>query len=155
MQPSCREQRSWNNKGTHRIVPGHKKHHEQKEHHTITRTRGGWDKDGGPLGEEPEYIRLPPEVRILEHAHVPGTPSFTIRGVIENAGATEWTGTSIEAVIKAGGAQMNRCDPQIDGKFPPKSRRAFQIECYGVSGSDVPDNISYELSVRYARKRPG
>lgn len=115
----------------------------------------GWDKEGGPLGEEPEYIRLPPEVRILEHAHVPGTPSFTIRGVIENAGATEWTGTSIEAVIKAGGAQMNRCDTQIDGKFSPKSRRAFQIECYGVSGSDVPDNISYELSVRYARKRPG
>ncbi len=115
---------------------------------------GNWSQLGGSLAEEPEFISLPPNVRIVEHSHIAGTPMYTIRGVIENASSTEWVGVSIEAAIKAGGAQVNTCDTRIDGKFSTKSQRAFQIECYGVAGSDTPDNLNYELSVRSARKKP-
>jgi len=115
---------------------------------------GNWGQFGGPLAEEHEFISLPPNVRIVAHAHIPGTPMYTVRGVIENTGVNEWVGVSIEAAIKAGGAQVNTCDTRIDGKFPGRSRRAFQIECYGVAGNNTPDNLSYELSVRSAVKHP-
>lgn len=104
---------------------------------------------------EIDYIQLPEEVRVVEHETVLGTPNLTIRGVIENFGKEEWLDVSVHAAVFAGEAQVNSCDRNIGGKLGPGKRAAFQIECYGISGSNLPENISYKLSVRHARIKAG
>jgi hypothetical protein len=111
-----------------------------------------WDSIKSPIAPEPEFVRLPPEIRIAEHSRVLGTPSFTIRGVVENLGKTEWSDVSVKATITAGTAQVNTCETDVDGVLGAGARRAFQIECYGVAGSDTPPNLGYRLIVANAER---
>jgi uncharacterized protein (TIGR02588 family) len=102
------------------------------------------DKDSMP---ELEYTRLPGGFSVVEHSVVKGRPSFTIRGRVKNSSAETWQQVRLSADIKAGDALVNQCETEIHGDFPPSSERSFEIECYHVSGSNLPDNISYQLSV--------
>lgn len=111
-----------------------------------------WNGSGGP---EVDYIQLPENVRVIEHGVVKGTPSLTVRGVIENFGSEEWLDVSVQASIFAGDAQVNSCERNIGGKLGPGERSAFQVECYGVAGSNLPDNITYKISVKHARIKAG
>jgi hypothetical protein len=106
-----------------------------------------FDDPAAAFAPRTEIVRLPPEIAIAEHDRVAGTPYFTIRGVIENTGGNEWSDVMVKATILAGGAQVNDCDTRLDGKLQPMSRRAFQIECYGVAGTAVADALTYDLII--------
>ena len=108
--------------------------------------------DDHPSPKDLDYIQLPPGVTVIEHSQVQGTPSFTIVGVVENSSKTSWQSVSIAADILAAGVKVNSCETDLDDDFPPNARRAFKIECYGVSGTNVPSVVSYRVSVTSAGK---
>lgn len=99
-----------------------------------------------------ERIKLPTDLRIGSHERVEGTPNLTIVGVVENAGASAWSNASIEAEVLADGARVNECHATVNGAIPPGTRRAFQIECWNVSGTNLPESIGYRLQVSSALK---
>jgi hypothetical protein len=102
------------------------------------------DKESMP---ELKYTRLPGGFSIVEHSVAQGRPSLTIHGRVKNNSTKAWQQVSLSADIKAGDALVNQCETDVRGDFPPSSERSFEIECYHVSGSNLPDNISYQLSV--------
>jgi len=103
--------------------------------------------DGG------EFVGMPPDLVITENERVFGVPSFTIQGLVENRGNEDWTDVRIEALVLAGGAQVNECASRLNGLLATKSRRAFKIECDGVAGSVAPDVVTYTLNINSAFRR--
>lgn len=98
-----------------------------------------------------DWVNRPAGIVITEHDRVPGTPTLTIRGVLANESERTWREVSIDASILAGQAQVNECDATVRGMLAPGERRAFQLECYGVSGSVDPDLVTYQLEVVHGR----
>jgi hypothetical protein len=96
------------------------------------------------------YTHFPKDVRITHFYQVPGMPELTIRGSVENTGTTIWKQVVIEASIRVGGTLMNRCETDVFGSFPSHATREFQIKCFNVAGSNLPNNTSYELVVSSA-----
>lgn len=99
-----------------------------------------------------DYTRLPGGLSVVKHSVVQGRPSFTILGSVRNNSTETWQQVSLTADIKAGGALVNQCETDIRGDFPPSSERSFEMVCSHVSGANLPDNISYQLSVVSAGK---
>ena len=106
--------------------------------------------DAAPSERELETAQLPPGLVIEEHSRVDGTPYFTIRGVVANSGTENWQRARLTATIKAGEAAVNECDTVVRGGIKPGARRAFLVECYGVAGTNTPDNLRYEILVQSA-----
>ncbi len=97
-------------------------------------------------------VENPPGVRIVQHARVPETDQFTVQGVVQNYAVTEWASVSIVMTVKVAGEKMNRCEGMILDDMPTGSRRAFQLECEGTTGINVPGNTRYEVSIASARQ---
>lgn len=98
-------------------------------------------------------VSKPTGLRISEQARVADTELFTVQGVIENQGSSEWAQVSIEATVSVAGAKVNRCRDMIYGKISPRTRHAFQIECAETPGTGLPANTDYKVSITSARKR--
>ena len=94
-----------------------------------------------------EFTPHPLGLIISEHEKVEGVPDFTVRGIVENETSTTWTRMHVEVAILAGSAQVNTCERQVWGEFAPGDRRAFQVECFDVTGENLPDNVSYSVAV--------
>nr|CAP48022.1 putative integron gene cassette protein [uncultured bacterium] len=107
------------------------------------------DKSSFP---ELQYTNFPAGLIVIRHSVVQGRPSFTIRGSVKNTSSETWQRVSLIVDIRAGDALVNQCENDIRGEFLPDTERAFEIECYRVSGSNLPDNVSYHVAVKSAGK---
>ncbi|QSX79377.1 hypothetical protein [Agrilutibacter solisilvae] len=108
---------------------------------------------GDPVPKDLVYVRLPGDLKVTRHLKVAGRPHMTIQGVVQNTGRTTWETVNVEVAVKAGGALVNQCDSDIRGVFLPGESRTFEISCFYVAGSGLPDNISYEIAIRSAGKQ--
>ena len=97
--------------------------------------------------ERKGLVELPADFQIKEHAQVSGLEKFTVRGKLFNAGTSTWYAPTIQATIKAGRATMNSCSTIVDAWFNPNDELWFTLSCDGVTGTDLPDNVTYELVV--------
>lgn len=100
----------------------------------------------------PQYVKHPPGLRVVQHALVPGTDVFTVQGIVQNESTTEWESVFLEMAVKVAGKKVNKCTGNIGARMAAGSRRAFQIECEQTTGTDVPENTRYEVSITSARK---
>lgn len=108
--------------------------------------------DREPSSPDLKYIQLPDGLRVIAHSVIPGRPTLTIRGAIENTSSNTWQQITVVADIKASDVQVNQCEADIRGPLAPREKRSFQINCYNVSGSNLPANISYTLGISVAGK---
>lgn len=104
----------------------------------------------GLFSTREDFVRFPPGLTIVEHERVAGQPHLTVRGTVQNAGPSEWTSVMVEASIKCGVAQVNKCDTEIRGKFRAGERRAFEIICDEAASDNTPENLGYEVQVTEA-----
>lgn len=109
-----------------------------------------WNRGPGASTDD-QWVDHPAGLVVAESQRIEGTPTLTIQGVVENRGDRIWSQVSVEATILAGAAQVNQCEESTRGPIAPGERRPFQIECFKVAGSGLPDNIRYQLSVASAR----
>ena len=115
---------------------------------------GYWDSGTGTGADQidPAYVKDPPGFRIAQHAQVDGVERFTVQGIVENESANTWYAVEIAITPRIGQAQISQCESTIYGKFLPKSRRAFQIECAHTTTPNLPQPVTYGLRVLSARK---
>jgi hypothetical protein len=97
--------------------------------------------------EEETWVELPNEVTIVNHAIKPNAVKFTIVGEIRNNSSYDWKRIWIEADIFAGTALVNSCDESFRD-IPANATRPFELQCYDTAGTNLPDNIRYEVRVR-------
>ena len=92
------------------------------------------------------YVDMPSGFEFQNHKILEGEPKFTIEGELINTQDIEWANVQLEARIYAGSAYMTYCRNSFDyvGK---KSSRNFRLGCRETSGINLPENISYKLSV--------
>ena len=95
----------------------------------------------------------PPGLRVVQHARVVDTDQFTVQGVVQNFGTTEWIVTAIEVTVSVAGKKVNKCEGMLFEDMRPGSRRAFQVECNETSGINLPEDTRYDVSIVSARKR--
>jgi hypothetical protein len=110
-------------------------------------------ESGKTRGSEPEEIVDPPGLTITQHARIGDVDRFSVQGVVENQGDVEWTLVRLQLKVKVGGITFSTCGDGIFGRVPPKSRQPFRITCEETSGSGLPVNTTYEVSVKSATKR--
>ncbi len=89
----------------------------------------------------------PPGLAITNHSTRPNMGQLTIVGEIENRSAFDWDTVWITAKILADDALVNNCEDTVRN-LPANSTKGFEIRCYDVSGSGLPDNVRYELAIR-------
>ena len=97
-------------------------------------------------------VENPPGLRIVQHAHVLETDQFTVQGVVQNQGATEWASVTIGMTVKVTGKKVNKCEDMLYENMRPGSRHAFQVECKETTGIGIPEDTRYDVSVTSARK---
>ena len=78
-------------------------------------------------------------------------PTFTVEGELVNTRDLEWRDVELVASIYAGKAYMTYCRNSLD-HIGKRSSRNFRIVCRYTQGHDLPANISYELSVKWATR---
>lgn len=110
------------------------------------------DSHGGPrnVSEEEEN---PPGLRIVQHARVLETDQFTVQGVVQNQGVTEWAEVAIDMTVNVADKKVNKCQDMIFENMRPGSRHAFQIKCKETTGISLPEDTRYDVSITSARKR--
>ena len=108
-----------------------------------------------PIDPSSEWIKSPPDLVVTSSSLVPNTQYLAIQGVVSNDGSESWRDVTVEAIIKAGEMPVETCVTHFY-VLNAGGSRPFLIECQGLSGSDHPDNLSYEVSVRegYTFKQP-
>jgi len=100
---------------------------------------------------ETSWIKDPQELSIANHELVPDQNTFTVRGVIANAGDNVWNLATVEIRIFAGQALVNVCNDDV-WEIPANSDRDFELSCRGAGGQNLPDNISYEIEVSHGSR---
>ena len=110
------------------------------------------DSHEGPSNVS-EEVENPPGLRIVQHVRVVETDQFTVQGVVQNQGATEWAMVTIELTVSVAGKKVNTCDGMLFGNLQPGGRRAFQVECKETTGINLPEGTRYDVSIVSARKR--
>ena len=102
-----------------------------------------------PDPEEPNTILVttPEEIQITKSSALKDTDKYTISGTLSNNSEHIWQRVNLVAVVKAGKAEVDRCTTRIY-YVSKNSQKAFLIECYDIQGSNLPDNISYEIRVK-------
>lgn len=110
------------------------------------------DSHRGPrnVSEEEEN---PPGLRIVQHTRVLETDQFTVQGVVQNQGVTEWAEVAIEMTVNVADKKVNKCQDMIFENMRPGSRHAFQIKCKETTGISLPKDTRYDVSITSARKR--
>ncbi|MDK9559760.1 FxLYD domain-containing protein [Marinobacter sp. M216] len=91
---------------------------------------------------------LPEQVSIVESAVLPGQINYTITGKLFNSSQIEWNHLSLRATIYAGNAVVNECSESVDD-VPRDQEVSFRIKCLGVSGVDLPKNLTHKIAVTY------
>ena len=109
----------------------------------VVETYFGESGDPGPRTWEDD----PPGLAITKHSTRPNMGQLTIVGDVENSSAFDWDTVWITARILAGDALVNNCEDTVRN-LPANSTKEFEIKCYDVSGSGLPDNVRYELVIR-------
>lgn len=110
------------------------------------------DSHEGPRNVS-EEVENPPGLRIVQHARVPETDHFTVQGVVQNQGATERISVTIGMTVNVAGKKVSKCQGMLFDDMRPGSRRAFQVECEETTGTDIPEDTRYDVSIASARKR--
>ena len=80
------------------------------------------------------------------HERLPDQPRFTVSGTIRNAADKPWASVRIVASIYAGDAYMTSCWNDLEW-VPPQSSRPFKVVCKSTEGVNVPENVTYRLSI--------
>lgn len=101
--------------------------------------------------EEDVWVDTPENVFIENHAPKENSPRFAVVGEIRNESEHEWESLSVELEIYAGSALMNTCRNSFQ-YIPARSSKPFEVGCYDVSGSGLPDNVRYEIEVTSGRR---
>jgi hypothetical protein len=83
------------------------------------------------------------------HERLPDQPRFTVSGTLRYAGDRQWSSVRIVTSIYAGTAYMTSCWSDL-GWVPPRSTRPFEVVCKSTEGVNVPENVTYRLSVPWA-----
>ena len=101
--------------------------------------------------EVTEHVKSPKDFDIINHQKLEGAARYTIQGTVKNISESAWGSVTLEARILASNAEVNRCETRVRG-FILQEERSFIIECYKVAGNGLPDNITYDLTVKYGEK---
>ena len=106
-----------------------------------------WEGDVFDGNDDKTWIGNPNGVTIANHSIDAESHDFTVTGTIRNDSIHNWDTIHIELDVYADEALVNNCDGDVR-EVPPDSERKFRVECYQVSGQNLPDNIHYKLRVR-------
>lgn len=101
--------------------------------------------------EEETWVDTPDGVVISSHEIKDSAPRFTIVGEIHNSSPYDWKTIWIDVAVYAGSALVNTCDDSFR-HIPAQSSKPFEVQCYDVSGSNLPDNVSYEVLIKSGRR---
>ena len=88
-----------------------------------------------------------PSVTITSHSVKPSTMTLTIVGEVRNDSQYDWKRIWFDWDIFADTALVNSCDNVFDD-LPAKSTRSFEFRCRDVAGTNLPENIRYEVRVK-------
>jgi hypothetical protein len=89
----------------------------------------------------------PASIVIEQHSIKSNEPRFTVVGDVRNDSDQDWKRVWIDVRVFAGSALVNTCDESV-GYIAAQSNKRFEVRCYDIAGSDLPDNIHYEISIR-------
>ena len=97
------------------------------------------------------YTEQPDGFKFKNHKIVPDQETFTIEGKLINTRDIKWNNVQLVVRIYVGDAYMTYCRMSLDhvGK---RSIRAFTLVCRETAGSNLPENLTYELAVKRATK---
>jgi hypothetical protein len=96
--------------------------------------------------EDRTYVDSPQGFVFSEHNRIDEKANFTVKGKVENTTNIEWDNVQLFLEIYAGKAYMTYCQNDFD-YFAPNSQKSFSIVCNDVPGYNIPDNVTYSLSV--------
>jgi hypothetical protein len=103
---------------------------------------------------DPSLVARPAGLRITRHSLVDDVDKFTVIGVLENSGTSQWYAPRIIIDISASGKSISECETTIFGKVLPGAKHPFQISCDETS-RDLPFPVTYKIAVREARRVDG
>ncbi len=97
--------------------------------------------------EEETWVDYPEGVVIASHQIKPNAPRLTITGEIHNGSPFDLKSVWVDVDVFAGSALVNTCDDSFR-HIPADSSKPFEVQCYDVAGTNLPDFIRYEVRVR-------
>jgi hypothetical protein len=106
---------------------------------------------GFKRGDAENVVQRPAGFEFRNHHRIDDQPTFTVEGELTNTQDIDWQDVELVASIYAGRAYMTYCRNSLD-HIGKQSTRNFRIVCRYTEGHDLPENISYELSVRRATR---
>lgn len=93
------------------------------------------------------WVDYPEGVVITSHQIKPNAPRLTIIGEIHNGSPYDLKSVWVNIDVFAGSALVNNCDDDFR-HLPANSSKPFEVRCYDVAGTNLPDFIRYEVRVR-------
>ena len=97
-------------------------------------------------------IERPDGFKFSDHQRVDDQPTFTVDGELNNTQAVDWENIELVVSIYADEAYMTYCRGHIDS-MTGNSQHNFRLVCRETAGSNLPDNIRYDLVVARAVRR--
>ena len=107
-----------------------------------------------PETDSTKRVSNPPNIEVINHEIVTGSPRLTITGVAQNNSEFDYELIRLEALVYIDSYQINRClgsKGKISNLLVGESRQ-FEVECSHTAGSGIPKNLSYKLSVSSGRR---
>jgi len=98
------------------------------------------------------YVDQPENFEFLSHERIDGENNFTVKGRVKNTSTVEWENIQLFMKIYAGDAYMTYCSRGFD-YIGPNSDRPFTIVCERIQGHNIPENVTYKLSVTRGRMK--
>ena len=95
---------------------------------------------------EPIQVAQPEGFDFPYHERLPDQSRFTVLGRLRNATDKPWASVRIVASIYAGAAYMTSCWYDLEW-VPPRSSRPFKVVCKSTEGINLPENVTYRLSI--------
>ena len=100
--------------------------------------------------ESPTYIDEPQGFEFLNHQTIKLQGNYAVKGIIKNTSGRTWDNVQINLGLYAGELYINYCSSGFD-YLGPNSERPFTVICNDISGYNIPENITYKLTVRRAK----
>jgi hypothetical protein len=97
------------------------------------------------------YIDQPNGFEFKNHKTVDDQAKFTVEGELINTQDIEWNNIQLVVSIFAGDAFMTYCRNSF-GYVGKRSSLNFRVVCRVTEGFNLPENITYELSVARAAR---
>ena len=92
------------------------------------------------------YIDNPNGIEITNHNKNNDLNKYTVTGTMKNNTETEWHRVRISIKIYAGTAYMNSCSESY-AYLSANSSKKFSLACREISGSNIPNNVTYKIFV--------